>query len=57
MRKPKRSEFTEEDGTFDEDGFDDVMGTYEDTAYDEERDRQMEDKEEKEHYADYSDQG
>ena len=42
MRKPILSEFTDDDGTIDHEGFEDQLGTYEDIAYDEWRDRQDE---------------
>jgi hypothetical protein len=56
MRKPKRSEFDNGDGTYDHDGFNEVMGDYEDSERDRELEERMERTEERERHADYSDQ-
>ena len=62
MRKPRLREFKEDDGQYDHEGYDEAMGDYADA----ERDREIEERfeederqdriEEKEHYADHSDQ-
>ena len=60
MSKPKISKFREDDGTVDHEAFDETMGDYEDEMYQEHKDRELEERnertEEKERHADYSDQ-
>lgn len=58
MRKPKPSEFDTGDGNgVDHDAYDDKMSEYEDAERDRELEERNERTDEKEHYADYSDQG
>lgn len=56
MRKPKRSDCTDEHGNVDHECYDDAMSNYEDAERDRELEERMERKEEKERMADHSDQ-
>lgn len=56
MRRPKRSDCIDEEGNIDHECYDDAMGNYEDAERDRQLEEEMERTEEKERYADYSDQ-
>ncbi len=56
MRKPKYSDCTDDNGEFDAECYDEAMGNYEDSERDRELEEHFERQEEKERYADHSDQ-